>query len=131
MRNINSKKKINILGISSYYHDSAASLLINGEIVSAAQEERFTRKKHDSNFPKNAISYCLKTNNLSINDIDSVVYYEKPLLTFERLLETYLGSAPRGLRSFIAAMQVWVKEKLFLKSELKKPTFLNALSSQA
>ncbi len=109
-----------ILGISSYYHDSAAVLIRDGEILAAVQEERFTRKKHDSRFPENAIKYCLKSNNLDLRDIKNIIYYEKPLLTFERLLETYLAVAPRGGRSFIAAMQVWLKEKLFLKSELKK-----------
>ncbi len=114
---LSGKKKI--IGISCYYHDSAAALIINGEIISAVQEERFTRKKHDSSFPKEALKYCLENNNLTLKDIDYVIYYEKPLLTFERLLETYLGVAPRGGRSFIAAMQVWLKEKLFLKSEIK------------
>ena len=109
-----------ILGISCFYHDSAATLLCDGEVVSAVQEERFSRKKHDSRFPKNAIKYCLESNNIDLDDIDSIIYYEKPLLTFERLLETYLGVAPRGARSFIAAMQVWLKEKLFLKSEIIK-----------
>ncbi len=109
-----------ILGISCYYHDSAACLIKEGEIISAVQEERFTRKKHDSSFPYNAIKYCLETNQINIDNIDAIVYYEKPLLTFERLLETYLGTAPRGSRSFISAMQVWIKEKLFLKSNLKK-----------
>ncbi len=108
------------LGISCFYHDSAAVLIQDGEILSAVQEERFSRKKHDSRFPENAIKYCLKSNNLNLKDIDKIVYYEKPLLTFERLLETYIAVAPRGSRSFIAAMQVWLKEKLFLKSELKK-----------
>ena len=107
-----------ILGISCFYHDSAAALLHNGKIVSAVQEERFSRKKHDSRFPINAIRYTLKSQNIDLRDIEMIVYYEKPLLTFERLLETYLAVAPRGLRSFIAAMQVWLKEKLFLKSEL-------------
>ena len=109
-----------ILGISAYYHDSAAALLVDGEVVAAAQEERFTRKKHDSSFPALAARYCLESQGLTLSDIDAVVYYEKPLLTFERLLETYLGAAPRGGRSFVAAMQVWLKEKLFLKTELKK-----------
>ena len=109
-----------ILGISCFYHDSAACLIKDGDILSAVQEERFTRKKHDSGFPKNAIKYCLQSQKIDLGKIDSIVYYEKPLLTFERLLETYLGVAPQGLRSFIAAMQVWLKEKLFLKSELKK-----------
>ncbi|MDM7958560.1 MAG: carbamoyltransferase [Synechococcus sp. WH 8007] len=109
-----------ILGISAYYHDSAAALLVDGEVVAAAQEERFTRKKHDSSFPALAARYCLESQGLKLSDIEAVVYYEKPLLTFERLLETYLGAAPRGGRSFVAAMQVWLKEKLFLKTELKK-----------
>ena len=109
-----------ILGLSCYYHDSAASLIRDGEIVAAVQEERFSRKKHDSRFPTNAIRYSLTSQNIDLRDIDSIVYYEKPLLTFERLLETYLAVAPRGLRSFIAAMQVWLKEKLFLKSELNR-----------
>ena len=113
-------KKNFLLGISCFYHDSAAALISDGEIISAVQEERFSRKKHDSRFPENAIKYCLKSNNLDLRDINNIVYYEKPLLTFERLLETYLAVAPRGGRSFIAAMQVWLKEKLFLKSELKK-----------
>ena len=112
-----------ILGISCFYHDSAACLIKDGEILSAVQEERFSRKKHDSGFPKNAIKYCLTKERIDISDLDSIVYYEKPFLTFERLLETYIASAPRGLRSFIAAMQVWIKEKLFLKSELRKLFF--------
>tara|TARA_A100001388_G_C28762644_1_gene498706 strand:- start:462 stop:2318 length:1857 start_codon:yes stop_codon:yes gene_type:complete len=109
-----------ILGISCFYHDSAAALIKDGEIFLALQEERFSRKKHDSGFPVNAIRYCLKSQKIDLRDIDSIVFYEKPLLTFERLLETYLATAPRGSRSFIASMKVWVKEKLFLKSELKK-----------
>ena len=109
-----------ILGLSCYYHDSAAALIKNGEIIAAVQEERFSRKKHDSRFPKKAITYCLKSQGINLSDIGEVAYYEKPLLTFERLLETYLGAAPRGGRSFVAAMQVWLKEKLFLKSQLKK-----------
>ena len=109
-----------ILGVSAYYHDSAAALLVDGEVVAAAQEERFTRRKHDARFPVHALRYCLESQTLTLAEIDSVVYYEKPLLTFERLLETYLGAAPRGGRSFVAAMQVWLKEKLFLKSEIKK-----------
>ena len=108
-----------ILGLSCYYHDSAAALIKNGEIIAAAQEERFSRKKHDSRFPQNAILFCLKSQNINLNDVKTIIYYEKPLLTFERLLETYLGVAPRGARSFVAAMQVWLKEKLFLKTELK------------
>ena len=113
-----------ILGISCFYHDSAATLLRNGEIISAVQEERFSRKKHDSRFPKNAIKYCCKSQNIDLSKIEHIIYYEKPLLTFERLLETYLVVAPRGIRSFIAAMQIWLKEKLFLKFNLNKELLL-------
>lgn len=109
-----------ILGISAYYHDSAAALLVDGEIVAAAQEERFTRKKHDSRFPEHAVRYCLSEAGLSLGDVDHVVFYDKPLVKFERLLETYLSYAPKGLRSFVAAMPVWLKEKLYLKATLKK-----------
>jgi len=109
-----------ILGISAYYHDSAAALVIDGEVVGAAQEERFSRKKHDARFPAQAARYCLESQGLGLSDLHAVIYYEKPLLTFERLLETYLGAAPRGGRSFVAAMQVWLKDKLFLKTELSK-----------
>lgn len=110
----------NIIGISAYYHDSAAALLIDGQIDSAAQEERFTRKKQDASFPLHAFKYCLKHAELSLNDIDCVVFYDKPLLKFERLLETYLSYAPKGIRSFITAMPIWLKEKLYLKDLLKK-----------
>jgi carbamoyltransferase len=109
-----------ILGISAYYHDSAAAIVKDGEVIAAAQEERFTRKKHDSRFPSNAILYCLKEAGVSIRDIEAIVFYDKPLVKFERLLETYLSYSPRGFRSFIAAMPIWLKEKLFLKSTLKK-----------
>lgn len=109
-----------ILGISAYYHDSAAALVSEGEIVAAAQEERFTRKKHDPAFPRNAIDYCLQEANLSLPDIDHIVFYDKPLVKFERLLETYLACTPRGFRSFVAAMPVWLKDKLFLKSTLQR-----------
>ncbi len=109
-----------ILGLSAYYHDSAAALLINGEIVAAAQEERFTRTKHDPDFPANAIRYCLQEANLELSDIDRVVFYDKPFIKFERLLETYLTYAPKGFRSFAAAMPVWLKEKLLLKTTLKR-----------
>jgi len=109
-----------ILGISAYYHDSSAVLLQDGEIIAAAQEERFTRTKHDSGFPRNALAYCLATANVSLPDVEYVVYYEKPLVKFERLIETYLSCAPRGSRSFLAAMPVWLKEKLYLKRLLKK-----------
>jgi carbamoyltransferase len=109
-----------ILGISAYYHDSAAAIVRNGEIVAAAQEERFSRKKHDARFPVNAIAYCLQETGLNLTDCDRIVFYEKPLIKFERLLETYLAYAPRGFRSFLKAMPVWLKEKLYLKSVLKK-----------
>jgi carbamoyltransferase len=109
-----------ILGISAYYHDSAAALIHNGEIIAAAQEERFTRKKHDARFPKNAIIYALTEAKISLGQLDYIVFYEKPLLTFDRLLETYLAYAPQGLQSFISAMSVWLQEKLYLKTVLKK-----------
>lgn len=111
---------MNLLGISAHYHDSAAALISDGEIIAAAQEERFTRKKHDPSFPGNAIRYCLQESGLSINELDAVVYYDKPLIKFERLLETYLSYAPRGFQSFVMAMPVWLKEKLYLKQVLKK-----------
>ena len=109
-----------ILGISAYYHDSAAALIDGENVLAAAQEERFSRRKHDAGFPTQAVRFCLESQNLSLADLDAVVYYEKPLLTFERLLETYLAAAPRGGRSFVAAMQTWLKEKLFLKTEIRK-----------
>ena len=109
-----------ILGISAYYHDSAAALVRDGHIVAAAQEERFTRKKHDPGFPENAIAYCLQEAGCQVTELDAVVFYDKPLLKFERLLETYLAFAPKGLRSFLAAMPVWMKEKLFLKHTMRK-----------
>ncbi len=111
---------MNILGISAYYHDSAAALVIDGEIIAAAQEERFTRKKHDPNFPTNAVKYCLDESGLSLKDIDAIVFYDKPLLKFERLLETYYAFAPKGLRSFMTAIPVWLKEKMFLKRLIKE-----------
>jgi carbamoyltransferase len=110
---------MNILGISAFYHDSAAALLKNGEIIAAAQEERFTRKKHDSSFPANAVSFCLKYDGTALDDMDAIVFYDKPLLKFERLLETYYVYAPRGLKSFLSAMPVWVKEKMFLKKLIR------------
>jgi len=106
---------MNILGISAFYHDAAAALLSDGVIIAAAQEERFTRKKHDPAFPCNAIRYCLQTAGFSIKDLDAVVFYDKPFLKFERLLETYYAFVPKGLSSFIQAMPVWIKEKIFLK----------------
>ncbi len=111
---------MNILGISAYYHDSAAALVRDGQIVAAAQEERFSRKKQDSRFPVNAVNYSLAFAGLELADVDYLVFYDKPLIKFERLLETYLAYAPDGFRSFLAAMPVWLKEKLFLKDLLKK-----------
>ncbi len=111
---------MNILGISAYYHDSAACLLRNGEILAAAQEERFTRQKHDPNFPSNAVKYCLEDAGISIGDVDLVAFYDKPLLTFERLLETYIDYAPYGIRSFLKAMPVWIKEKLWTRENIAK-----------
>lgn len=108
-----------ILGISAYYHDSAAALLLNGEVIAAAQQERFTRKKHDEGFPAEAIQYCLDEAGIKLGDLDYIVFYDKPLVKFERLLETYLSYAPEGFRSFVKAMPIWLKEKLYLKSTLK------------
>jgi len=110
---------MNILGISAYYHDSAASIICDGNIIAAAQEERFTRKKHDEAFPHYAIKYCLETAGLGINDLDAIVFYDKPLLKFERLLETYYNFAPKGIKSFLLSIPVWLKEKLFLKKLIK------------
>ncbi|WCT10407.1 carbamoyltransferase [Mucilaginibacter jinjuensis] len=109
-----------ILGISAFYHDSAAVLLIDGEIIAAAQEERFTRIKHDSSFPQNAVNYVLQEAGLTYADITSVAFYDKPLLKFERLLETYHAFAPKGLLSFVTAIPLWLKDKLFIKGALKK-----------
>ena len=109
-----------IVGISAFYHDSAAAIILDGEIVAAAQEERFTRIKHDQAFPANALSYCLQEANIELSDVDHIVFYDKPLLKFERLLETYLSFAPRGFQSFVRAMPVWLKDKLYLKKTLKK-----------
>ncbi len=109
-----------ILGVSAYYHDSAAALLRDGEVVAAAQQERFTRKKHDAGFPREAIDYCLAEAGIGLKDVRQLVFYDKPLVKFERLLETYLSYAPNGFRSFVAAMPIWLKEKLYLKSTLKQ-----------
>lgn len=110
----------NILGISAFYHDSAAALLVDGKIIAAAQEERFTRKKHDAGFPENAIAYALEEGGLTMADIDHVAFYDKPFLKFERLLESYVANAPRGFKSFKMAMPVWMREKLFLKDLMTK-----------
>ena len=108
-----------ILGISAFYHDSAAAIIKEGEIIAAAQEERFSRIKHDAGFPTNAITYCLKEARISIDDLSAVVFYDKPLLKFERLLETYYAFAPKGIVSFIRAMPIWLNEKLFLKKVIR------------
>ena len=109
-----------ILGISAFYHDSAACIIVNGEIIAAAQEERFTRKKHDSSYPYNAIEFVLKYSKLKLNEVDQIVFFEKPFLKFERLLETYVAFAPKGYISFAKAMPIWIKEKLFQKDFLIK-----------
>ncbi len=109
-----------ILGISAFYHDSAACLIRDGHIIAAAQEERFTRKKHDPGFPSHAVTYCLKEGGITLGDLRYIVFYDKPLVKFERLIETYLAFAPKGLQSFVAAMPVWLKEKLLLRNLLAK-----------
>ena len=107
-----------ILGISAFYHDSAAALLIDGKIIAAAQEERFTRKKHDASYPYHSIKYVLEESKFELNQIDQIVFYEKPFLKFERLLETYLAFAPNGFKSFLMSMPIWLREKLFQKKFL-------------
>jgi len=107
-----------ILGISAFYHDSAASIIVDGKILAAAQEERFTRKKHDSSYPFNAVEFVLKYANIKLNEVDQIVFFEKPFLKFERLLETYVAFAPRGFKSFCKAIPVWLKDKLFQKNML-------------
>ena len=107
-----------ILGISAFYHDSAACILKDGKIIAAAQEERFTRKKHDPSYPKNAINFVLKYANLKLSEVDHIVFFEKPFLKFERLLETYVAFAPKGFVSFAKAMPLWIKDKLFQKNFL-------------
>ena len=109
-----------ILGISAFYHDSAAALIQNGAIVAAAQEERFSRIKHDPDFPEQAIRFCLRQANIKLRELGAVVFYDKPFLTFDRLLETYLSYAPKGVRSFVRSMPIWLKEKLLLKSQLRR-----------
>ena len=109
-----------ILGISAFYHDSDAALVVDGDIIAAAQEERFTRIKHDSSFPQNAVRACLDIGGITLDDVDYVAFYDKPFLKFERLLETYLSFAPHGFGSFQKALPVWLKEKLFLKDMLIK-----------
>ncbi len=109
-----------ILGISAFYHDSAAALVVDGEIIAAAQEERFTRRKHDPGFPANAIAYCLSEAGLKPEDLNCVAFYDKPLTKFDRLLETYLAYAPAGFRSFRLAMPLWLKDKLHMRRTLRQ-----------
>ena len=111
---------ISILGISAFFHDSAAALVIDGEIIAAAQEERFTRIKHDSNYPSNAVEFVLNFAKLKLSEVDQIIFFEKPFLKFERLLETYVAFAPKGFLSFSKAMPIWIKEKLFQKNLLQK-----------
>src|SRR4029453_4278586 len=121
---------MHILGISPFYHDSAAALIRDGEIVAAAQEERFTRRKHDPRFPSNAVAYCLAEAKIAPADLDAVVFYEKPMLKAERLLETYLGVVPRGLASFLVALPAWLRDKGNIPPPIQKkvgPTYKNPI----
>ncbi|HEV2762297.1 MAG TPA: carbamoyltransferase N-terminal domain-containing protein [Pyrinomonadaceae bacterium] len=115
-----SDARMNILGISAYYHDSAACLVRDGRIVAAAQEERFTRRKHDHNFPARAVEFCLGRAGLGGGQVDLIAFYDKPLLKFERLLETYIDHAPAGLRSFLMAMPIWLREKIWIREQVAK-----------
>src|SRR5262245_17280254 len=110
---------MNILGISAFYHDSAAAVVVDGDIVAAAQEERFTRKKHDQGFPRHEIEYCLKEAGVLASQLDYVAFYDKPMLKFERLLETQFAFAPQGIRSFVMAMPVWLREKLMMRRMIR------------
>ena len=109
-----------ILGISAYYHDSAACIIKDGKILAAAQEERFSRKKHDQNFPINAINYCLMESGIDASGLDLVAFYDKPFLKFERILETYLSFAPKGINSFLKAVPIWIKKKLWIKELIRE-----------
>src|SRR4026209_2265752 len=111
---------MHILGISAYYHDSAACLVVDGEIVAAAQAARVTRKKHDAAFPSHAVAYCLKEAGIAIGDVDLIGFYEKPLVKFDRLLESYLAVAPRGLQSYLMAMPQWLSSKLWLADGIRR-----------
>ena len=114
---------ITVLGISAFYHDSAAALVQDGKIIAAAQEERFSRKKHDSSYPFHSIEYVLKEASLNLNEIDYIAFYEKPFLKFERILETYLSFIPKGFRYFKTSMPLWLKEKIFQKELIKNYLF--------
>ena len=105
-----------ILGISAFYHDSAATIVVGGKVIAAVQEERFTREKHTPDFPINSIKYCLNEAGLELNDLDAIVFYDKPFLKFERLIQTYYSFAPKGLVSFLKSIPIWLKEKIFLKT---------------
>ena len=120
-----------ILGISAFYHDSAAALVVDGNIIAAAQEERFSRRKHDSNFPLRAVGYCLEAGGITATDLDHVVFYEKPFVKFERLIETYVTFAPRGFPSFLKAMPLWLKEKLFLKKDSARAASVRSTRRQS
>ena len=111
---------MNILGLSAFYHDSAACLVREGEIIAAAQEERFTRKKHDAGFPEQAARYCLREGGLNVNELDYVTFYEKPFLKFDRILHTYLAYAPVGLRSFLMAIPLWIRERIWMKELIRR-----------
>ena len=116
----NAGKPVNILGLSAFYHDSAACLVRDGQIIAAAQEERFTRKKHDSSFPQNAVAYCLREGRIQVVDLDYVTFYEKPFLKFDRILHSYLAYAPSGLRSFLMAIPLWIRERIWMKETIRK-----------
>src|SRR5213592_5009760 len=110
---------MHVLGVSAYYHDSAACLVEDGHIVAAAQEERFTRKKHDASFPTHAVDYCLREAGIVANDLNLIGFYEKPLVKFDRLLETYTACAPRGWKSYLMAMPLWLGEKLWMADDIR------------
>jgi len=111
---------VNILGLSAFYHDSAACLVRDGEIIAAAQEERFTRKKHDASFPKHAVMYCLREGGIVVNELECVAFYEKPFLKFDRILHSYLAYAPAGLKSFLIAIPLWIRERIWMKELIRR-----------
>jgi len=115
-----------VLGISCFYHDSAAAIIIDGKIKAAAEEERFTRKKHDRNFPHNSIKYCLDELKITLEEVDSIVFYDKPILKFDRILESYFTSSPHGLKQFLKSIPNWIKEKIFFKRLVSKSLSLIA-----
>jgi len=112
-----------ILGIAAYYHDSSATIIVDGELIAAAQEERFTRIKNDASFPTNAVRYCLEEAGITIDQLDAVSYYEKPLLKFERILYSFLAEAPRGYLAFIKSMPIWIKQKLMIRKQIKSELY--------